>query len=269
MKYETLDAALSDPKYSNMKKIVEDSRTYIDAKLTSEYDITNALTFIKTYYFNEKIRAYKKEYTREVFKFLIRELGYDGVAAKMLAKATPLPTDNKMGKIILSFGYGTFIGRVNERHFDTFSFLTGIDKNTALKYTLWGEHASNILAGLQNAALYGTVSLIKKATFGTELNPEESFILGTVYTSIRSAYTYRDQKRFKKDSKYRPYYWSLTTPSGFVLWSLSAYHNLKVKKKQARREADTKHFLKKIFHKTEKQNNDQTEKQNNNKIIKD
>jgi hypothetical protein len=240
MKYKTLDEALSNYKYNNMRRIAEDARNYIDAKLISDYDIANAFTFIKKYYFDEKIRAYKKEYTKEVFKFLIRELDYDGAAAKMLAKATPLPVDNKMGKIILSFGYGTFIGRINERHFDTFCFLSGIEKETVLKYTLWGEHVSNVLAGLQNGALYSAVSLIKKTAFGTELNPEEAFIVGITYSAIRSAYTLKDQREFKKNKKYEPYYWSWTTPSGAVFWTLSIYHDMKVKNKHTR--FISKHF---------------------------
>lgn len=250
MKYETLDQVFSDHKYKNMRNIVETSRKYIDEKLTSEFDIMNAGKFIKNYYFNETIKAYKKEYTREVFKFLIRELGYDGSAAKMLAKATPLPMDNKMGKIILAFGYGVTIGRVNERHFDTFCFLSGIDKQTALKYTLWGEHVSNVLAGLQNGLLYGGVSLIKKTAFGSELNPDESFIVGATYTMIRSAYTYKDQREFKKTGEYKPYYWSWTTPSGAVFWTLSAYHNIKVKNKQTgflSKYFDDEHFLGRNF----------------------
>lgn len=240
MKYDTLDAVFEDPKYSDMKRTVYNARSYIDQRMDSDYDMMNALTFIKNYYFNDQIKVYKKEYTKEVFKFLIKELDYDGFAAKMLAKATPIPMDHKMGKVVLSFFYGVFIGRINERHFDTFCFMSGIDKHLALECALLGEHGSNILAGAQNAALYGAVSLIKKTAFGSDLNPSESFFVGAIYTAVRSAYTYRDQKQFKKDGNYRPYYWSWTTPSGALFWTLSAYHNLKIRNKQTR--FISKHF---------------------------
>ncbi|GIU69384.1 MAG: hypothetical protein KatS3mg002_0620 [Candidatus Woesearchaeota archaeon] len=189
--------------------------------------IFNDIKGIYKYYFNPAVKTNKRAYTKILYNEL-KNKQYPDRLAETLAKATPVPIQNKYLKHILTIGYAITIGRsLSERHITWISQKSGIKERHLTRASFILEIPMHIItAGQLYPQLY-TVTKGFSETINSLINKNinitptyEQVLFGLCLLSLSQG-IYSELK-----NKYvRGYHGATTLPFGAITFWSSTFHD--------------------------------------------
>jgi len=212
---------------TRIPKIREEARNIINEKIGDNKN--QRVAYLKEYFTNPKIKHLKKEYRKEVYDVLHNDLSYSKFNSRVMSKPSPLLAENKWIKGLAVLPFSLIVGRVSEYWIDTYSLVTGIEKQELINIMFKQGYVTDHFGTAQNA-VPGIIKVVSDYNKTGDWSMNSLLWFGVGYGVFRSLFNYVQQKGFKADGQYRINYAQFTTPSSLAVYMLSEIHGALNKK---------------------------------------
>jgi hypothetical protein len=212
---------------TKIPQLREEARNIISEKIGNAKN--QRITYLKEYFTNPQIKHLKKEYRKEVYNVLHKELNYSKFNSRVMSKPSPLLADNKWIKGFAVLPFSLIVGRVSEYWIDTYSLVTGINKQELVSTMFSQGYLTDHFGTAQNA-VPGIIKTLSDYNKTGDWSMNTWLWLGIGYGIFRTAFNYAQHKGFKVDGQYRVNYSQFTTLSSATVYILSELHGALNKK---------------------------------------
>lgn len=132
-------------------------REYSQNKYVKEFqEFYEGIKFLKKYFRDPEIKKVKARHTEAIHEDLVNHHNYSYKFATKIAKAIPMPIENRIGRAFVAFGLGMTLGRIHEENVDLITKYAGLTK----KEYRWGCVVAETLNNPFSAIQQGIGSLI-------------------------------------------------------------------------------------------------------------
>jgi|SRR3989339_603985 len=163
----SLDNIISD--YKNLTN--NNNFEYANNKILKEIqDFYYGFKFLKKYFTDPKIKKLKEEYTEAIHEDLVNNHNYNHNFASKLAKAIPMPAQNRISKAIIAILLGFTMGRIHEENVDLITKYAGLTKKGYLYGCTFAEAINNPFSAFQNGVAAWTLDYVINETYSLMTN---------------------------------------------------------------------------------------------------
>lgn len=211
-------------------------RGYSQNKYIKELrDFYEGIKFLKKYFRDPEIKNVKAQHTEAIHEDLVNNHNYSYKFATKIAKAVPMPIENKIGRAIVAFGLGMSLGRIHEENVDIITKYAGLTKTGYRWGCFWAETFNNPFSAFQQGIgswiFDYTANEIYSAITGDNsrpINTNDYYPFG--YLAITTIHTMKSAVDVKLGRKYQDNKLMLTRFPSIITYSLSLAHRRHLRK---------------------------------------